>query len=77
MRNVLGCLLVVFVLAGACFGQGTTSRLVGTVSDPSGGVIPGAKVTLTNEETSVSFTSTSTEAGTFVFEALQVGKYRL
>jgi hypothetical protein len=65
----LSCLLV--------FGQGTTSRLVGTVTDPSGSVIPGAQVTLTNEATGVKFTTTTTEAGTYVFEALQVGSYRV
>jgi hypothetical protein len=59
------------------FGQGTTSRLVGTVTDPTGSVVPGAQVTLTNEGTGVSFTTTTTQTGTYVFEALQVGNYRV
>ncbi len=59
------------------WSQGTTSRLVGTVTDPTGSVIPGAQVTLTNEATGITFTTTTTEAGTYVFEALQVGNYRV
>jgi hypothetical protein len=59
------------------WGQGTTSRLVGTVTDPTGSVVPGAQVTLTNEATGVSFTTTTTQAGTYTFEALQVANYRV
>jgi hypothetical protein len=59
------------------FGQGTTSRVVGTVTDSTGGVVPGAQVTLTNEATGVSFTSTTTQAGTYAFEAIQVGNYKV
>jgi hypothetical protein len=55
--------------------QGTTSRVTGVVSDSSGGVIPGATVTLTNDGTNISFTTVSTDAGTYTFEAVQVGTY--
>jgi hypothetical protein len=65
-----------FVLTGVgAAGQGTTSRLVGVVKDTSGGVIPGATVTLTNEATGASFFTVTTAAGTYVFEAVQVGVY--
>jgi hypothetical protein len=40
-------------------------------------VVPGAQVTLTNEGTGISFTTSTTQAGTYVFEALQVGNYRV
>jgi len=58
-------------------GQGTTSRVVGTVTDPTGAVVPGAQVTLTNEDNGVAFHTTTTQAGTYVFEAIQAGSYRL
>jgi hypothetical protein len=67
--------LVAVASAGTAYAQGTTSRLVGTVSDTTGAVIPGATVTLTNEGTGVSFTTATTAAGTYTFEALQVGSY--
>ena len=59
------------------FSQGTTSRVVGTVQDSSGAVIPGAIVKLTNSGTNVTFTTTSTGAGGYGFEAVQPGTYQL
>lgn len=58
-------------------GQGTTSRVVGTVTDTSGARLPGATVTLTNDATGVSFTTVTSESGAYVFEAVQVGRYTL
>src|SRR5262249_27143430 len=65
------------VAAASAAAQGTTSRVLGVISDQSGGVVPGATVTLTNEATGVSFTTVSTSAGTYTFEAIQVGSYAL
>src|ERR1019366_948011 len=59
------------------FSQGTTSRVVGTVQDSSGAVIPGAPIKLTNSVTNVTFTTTSTGAGGYGFEAVQPGTYQL
>ena len=74
-RSLLLSVVVVFVCASLAAAQGTTSRLVGIVRDASGGVIPGATVTLTNEGTNTSFFTATTAAGTYVFEAVQVGVY--
>lgn len=57
-------------------GQATTS-LTGTVSDPSGAAIAGAKVTLTNEATSVARATTTTSAGEYTFVAVLPGTYAL
>lgn len=62
-------------MALSLFGQGTTSRATGTVTDSSGSAIPGAKVTVTNEATNQSFTVTTSDTGTYVFESVQVGLY--
>jgi len=67
----------VVAAAAAAAAQGTTSRVLGTVTDQSGAVVPGAIVTLTNEATGVSYTGVSTAAGTYTFEAIQVGLYSL
>lgn len=69
--------LLVLVMVGAAWGQGTTSRVVGTVVDPAGAVVAGATVTLTNEATQVSFTTQTTSAGTYVFDSVQVGTYTI
>jgi hypothetical protein len=57
------------------FGQGTTSRIAGVVTDTSGNVVPGAQVTLTNEGTNVSLTATSASNGSYVFDLIQPGTY--
>ena len=78
MRKLWVFAVVALLLcAGLGWAQGTTSRIVGTVTDPSGAVIPGARVGLTNEATGVSFNVTTTQAGTYVFEAMQVGMYSI
>lgn len=69
-------LLSVVSLAVACiFGQGTTSRVIGTVQDPSGGGIVGAEVRLINEGTNATFTTKTAENGAYFFEAVQSGVY--
>ena len=75
-RLVLTFLLVLFAAASAA-AQGTTSRLVGQVTDATGAVLPGVTVTITNEATGVSYTAVTGEAGTYSFEALATGNYTL
>jgi len=68
--------LVVLLWAAASWGQ-ATSRVTGLVQDRTGAVISGAKVTLTNESTNVSATTTSTSAGTYTFDGMQPGRYKI
>lgn len=67
--------LLLLAAAGSALGQGTASRVTGTVVDPSGAVVPGATATLTNEGTNISFTTETTSTGTYVFDSVQVGIY--
>ena len=46
------------------------ASLQGTVTDAQGGVIPGASLTLTDQETSRTLTTQSNSTGTFVFGSL-------
>ena len=72
-----------FALAGfvcACvsmFGQGTTSRVLGTVQDSSGAVVADATVKLINEGTRVTFETKTSVSGSYAFEAVQPGAYEL
>jgi hypothetical protein len=54
-----------------------SGSLSGTVTDPSGGIIPGATVTLTNEGTHVAATRTAAADGVFEFPSLPGGQYNL
>jgi len=68
-------LLVLLVATITAFGQGTTSRVTGTVLDQQGAAVPGATATLTNEATKVSFSTETSGSGAYVFDSVQVATY--
>src|SRR4029453_6439993 len=69
-------LLVLFNLS-LVWGQGSTAQITGSVTDPTGAVLPGVEVTATQTGTGVSRSAVSNEAGTYVLPNLPVGPYRL
>ena len=74
-KPFLALLLLTFCLIAVANGQGTTSRVTGTARDANGAAIAGATVTLTNEGTGVSFSTQTSDSGTYAFDLVQVGKY--
>src|SRR3981081_1707039 len=56
---------------------GGSGSIQGTVSDPSGAVIPGASVVATNVATGVKTTRQTTGAGLYVLSPLPSGNYRV
>ena len=60
------------------FAQTTisTGSIQGTITDPSGAVVSGAKITITNKGTSQSVTVTSTSSGSYASGALLPGHMR-
>ncbi len=78
-QSLVLALLGVFLLAVThlSFGQDTNASLSGTVSDPSGAAIPGAKLTLTNQATGFQSTFVSDAAGEYSFRNLTPGKFDL
>jgi outer membrane receptor protein involved in Fe transport len=62
------------LLAGTTMGQGH-GTISGTVTDPSGGRIPGVTVTATDMETGAVATSLSSDEGLFRFVRLRPGVY--
>jgi len=72
--------LLAFVAAAALcssalFAQQTLGGITGDVTDPSGSVIPNATVTLVDEQTSLTRTTTTNGAGTYSFVNLPIGSY--
>lgn len=57
--------------------QYTTASLGGTVTDASGAVIPGAKVTARNTDTGMTKSVSTGVDGAYLFPALPVGHYNL
>jgi len=65
------------VCAPEASGQSTGGRIRGTVTDPSGGAVIGAKVTLINEGTNTSRTTESDSNGAYLFLEVPVGTYSI
>jgi hypothetical protein len=60
------------------FGQATnTGTVVGSVSDPSGALIPGATVTLTDASAGVKLTDVTNAAGKYAFTTVPPGTYTI
>ncbi len=79
-RVCLLALMTAFLLSPSLlFAQTTlsTGSIVGTVTDPSGAVLGGAKVVITNTETNQTFTLTSNSSGAFSSGPLDPGKYKV
>jgi Carboxypeptidase regulatory-like domain/TonB dependent receptor len=72
-------LLVLFgiIASTTCHSQSTTGSFLGRITDPSGAVIPGAAVVLTNEDTGISQHQTSNHEGDYSFNSIQPGRYRI
>lgn len=84
MKSMWGCIgarfllpCVILALCVGAFAQGGTGELSGQVTDPTGAVIGGADVRLTNIATGEERSGITTTAGTYRFSALQVGTYTL
>jgi Carboxypeptidase regulatory-like domain len=73
------CLAVFLILLSAAptAGQTTLGRVAGTVLDTSGGVLPGATITLTSEQTNQVQTAVASETGAFLFPQVPVGTYKI
>ncbi|MGA8108411.1 MAG: carboxypeptidase-like regulatory domain-containing protein, partial [Acidobacteriaceae bacterium] len=81
-RGGVGWILPVVILALAFFYSPashaqTTAQLTGTVQDSSGGVIPGAQVTLIDESTGVPRVVQTNSDGLYAFPALVPSSYTL
>ena len=59
------------------FAQFDTATVVGTVKDNTGGVVPGATVTLTNLDTGVATVRVTEANGSFEFITVRIGRYKV
>ncbi|MBV9226287.1 MAG: TonB-dependent receptor, partial [Acidobacteriaceae bacterium] len=71
--------LVVFLLfqSGVSLAQQASAGINGTVTDPSGAVIEGVEVSLTNTATGITRTATSNSTGNYVFVDVLPGAYTM
>jgi hypothetical protein len=73
-----GCIFLFFLSASTLvFSQTATTSLRGTVTDPSGAVVPGATVTLINAGNAASMNTTAGSSGSYVFPQLPPARYTI
>ena len=71
------CLMLLSLCSLRILGQTITAGVNGTVTDPSGAVVPNVKVTATNTATNVATDTTTNRSGVYVIRNLQIGQYKL
>jgi len=70
------CTVMALSLAVVVYGQ-TFSYISGNISDPTGAVVPGVQVTLSNSDTGIQRTTVSDEAGRYSFAQVTPGTYQV
>lgn len=79
IRFTLSLLTIAILFASSIFVQAqttvSTGTILGTVIDPSGAVVGGARITITNKATGQVITTSTTSAGTYASGALTPGEY--
>jgi carboxypeptidase family protein len=72
----LGALLIAAFVSLPIWAQGT-AQISGTITDPSGAVLPGVEVTFTQTDTGVVRSTVSNETGAYLLQNVPIGPYRL
>jgi hypothetical protein len=75
VRWHVSLIAVCLVLPAAASAQVTTADIVGRVTDASGGVLPGATITIENVGTHAVRTAPTNASGDYVFNLLPIGAY--
>ena len=72
---VLLFMCMTFAGSAIAFAQSTRGELAGSVADATGAVVPGARITATNNATGGKNETLSTSSGAYRFTALPIGVY--
>jgi hypothetical protein len=78
-RQVLGALFLLLAIGFAkpLWAQKDAGTIVGTVRDPSGAVVQGAKVAIEDVDRGVQMTLSTNEQGEYVASPLHIGRYKV
>src|SRR6478672_4641314 len=75
MRNVVLLSALLLVMTSTLDAQTASGQITGTVRDPSGALVPSAKVSLTNQQTGLTRDVKTSGTGAYTFPLLPVGVY--
>lgn len=64
-------------IAGSCLAQVQNGALTGSVTDPSGAIVPGVAISAVNSATGAHYNTITTSSGQYLFPSLPIGAYAL
>src|SRR5215211_3125346 len=76
-RIFVQAISAILILSFAVLAQTDQGRISGTVTDAQGALVPGAAVTVTNEQTGEARTVTAKSDGSFLVLALRPTRYTI
>jgi len=76
-RNITAVVTLLVLSALTCFAQTSRGTVTGTVTDPSGAVIPNATVVLASKSTKLEREAKTNAVGLYRFDAVDLGEYDL
>src|SRR5260221_3805935 len=77
MKRCLSVLLLTLIVVVTANSQTFRGAINGTVTDPSGAVVPSASVKATNGATGINYTTITTSDGQFSFQDIPLGLYKV
>jgi Carboxypeptidase regulatory-like domain/TonB-dependent Receptor Plug Domain/TonB dependent receptor len=69
--------VIAMMFCSQLYAQSERARIIGTVSDPQGAVVPNANVTVTNVATGVATKTTTDQQGQYQAPELPIGTYKV
>src|SRR5689334_9925296 len=73
----IACISMVIILPSLVCAQAYFGTVSGELSDPTGAMVQGANVVLTDQQKGFSFTATSDNSGRYLFRSIPPGTYRV
>src|SRR5215213_11894969 len=78
LKYVIACsIAMLFLLVTTSFGQTSKGFVVGNITDPNGAAVPGVTIKITNTATGVTRQTISQEDGSYRFDAVDPGNYKV
>ena len=77
LRRCISLLPLLLCLTAVGYGQMNTADITGTVTDPTGAIVPRATVTATQVATQQKHTTASNDAGQYLLPQLPLGEYQI
>ena len=77
MRRILCAVACFILLISAAMAQSDRGNITGTITDPTGAMIPNASIEAKNTQTGVAYQAASSETGNYTLAQLPVGMYQL